>query len=99
MCIRDRVWGYDFYGDERVVDVHVRNIRRVLHDDAARPRIIGTVRGVGYKFLLQPLAQGAAAPPVASPVTQPAEQPAEELAVPPVEESREWPRTPATPGA
>ncbi|MCO5310197.1 MAG: response regulator transcription factor [Austwickia sp.] len=95
----ERVWGYDFYGDERVVDVHVRNIRRVLHDDAARPRIIGTVRGVGYKFLLQPLAQGAAAPPVASPVTQPAEQPAEELAVPPVEESREWPRTPATPGA
>jgi|APMI01.1.fsa_nt_gi DNA-binding response OmpR family regulator len=50
----ERVWGYDFYGDERVVDVHVRNIRRVLRDDAARPRIIGTVRGVGYKFLLQP---------------------------------------------
>lgn len=54
----ERVWGYDFYGDERVVDVHVRNIRRVLRDDAARPRIIGTVRGVGYKFLLQPLGAG-----------------------------------------
>ena len=51
----ERVWGYDFYGDERVVDVHVRNIRRVLRDDAARPRIIGTVRGVGYKFLLPPV--------------------------------------------
>ena len=50
----ERVWGYDFFGDERVVDVHVRNIRRVLGDDAARPRIIGTVRGVGYKFLLHP---------------------------------------------
>lgn len=51
----ERVWGYDFYGDERVVDVHVRSIRRVLGDNAARPRIIGTVRGVGYKFLLRPL--------------------------------------------
>lgn len=50
----ERVWGYDFYGDERVVDVHVRNIRRVLGDDASKPHIIGTVRGVGYKFLLDP---------------------------------------------
>ncbi|GAB79362.1 DNA-binding response regulator, OmpR family, contains REC and winged-helix (wHTH) domain [Austwickia chelonae] len=50
----ERVWGYDFYGDERVVDVHVRNIRRALGDDAAHPRMIGTVRGVGYKFLLRP---------------------------------------------
>ncbi|MFN8098724.1 MAG: response regulator transcription factor [Dermatophilaceae bacterium] len=50
------VWGYDFYGDERVVDVHVRSMRRALGDDAADPRFIGTVRGVGYKFLAQPLA-------------------------------------------
>ncbi|MBW3085186.1 Transcriptional regulatory protein SrrA [Austwickia sp. TVS 96-490-7B] len=50
----ERVWGYDFFGDERVVDVHVRNIRRSLRDQASRPRIIGTVRGVGYKFLLRP---------------------------------------------
>jgi DNA-binding response OmpR family regulator len=48
----EQVWGYDFYGDERVVDVHVRNLRKVLRDDAASPRLIGTVRGVGYKFLL-----------------------------------------------
>ncbi len=48
----ERVWGYDFYGDERVVDVHVRTMRSALGDDAQRPRIIGTVRGVGYKFLL-----------------------------------------------
>lgn len=50
----EEVWGYDFYGDERVVDVHVRGLRRALGDDAADPRIIGTVRGVGYKFLLAP---------------------------------------------
>ena len=48
----ERVWGYDFYGDERVVDVHIRSMRSALGDDANHPRIIGTVRGVGYKFLL-----------------------------------------------
>jgi DNA-binding response OmpR family regulator len=47
----ERVWGYAFFGDERVVDVHIRNLRRALSDDAASPAIIGTVRGVGYKFL------------------------------------------------
>jgi len=45
------VWGYDFYGDERVVDVHIRGMRAALGDDASNPQIIGTVRGVGYKFL------------------------------------------------
>ncbi len=49
------VWGYDFYGDERVVDVHVRSLRHALGDDASDPRVIGTVRGVGYKFLLRPV--------------------------------------------
>jgi DNA-binding response OmpR family regulator len=48
----EKVWGYDFYGDERVVDVHIRNLRKQLADDATAPRVIGTVRGVGYKFLL-----------------------------------------------
>ena len=47
----ERVWGYAFFGDERVVDVHIRNLRRALDDDATSPMIIGTVRGVGYKFL------------------------------------------------
>jgi DNA-binding response OmpR family regulator len=47
----ERVWGYAFFGDERVVDVHIRNLRRSLGDDATSPSIIGTVRGVGYKFL------------------------------------------------
>jgi len=50
----ERVWGYEFFGDERVVDVHIRNLRRVLGDDAAAPAVIGTVRGVGYKFLKEP---------------------------------------------
>jgi DNA-binding response OmpR family regulator len=45
----ERVWGWDFVGDERVVDVHIRNLRRALDDDAADPRWIATVRGVGYK--------------------------------------------------
>jgi DNA-binding response OmpR family regulator len=47
----EKVWGHDFYGDERVVDVHVRGLRSRLGDDAADPHLIGTVRGVGYKFL------------------------------------------------
>jgi DNA-binding response OmpR family regulator len=48
----EKVWGNDFYGDERVVDVHIRGLRKALHDDASSPGLIGTVRGVGYKFLL-----------------------------------------------
>ncbi len=46
-----KVWGYDFFGDERVVDVHIRSIRQALGDSADAPELIGTVRGVGYKFL------------------------------------------------
>lgn len=47
----EQVWGWDFYGDERVVDVHIRAIRKALGDNADAPELIGTVRGVGYKFL------------------------------------------------
>jgi DNA-binding response OmpR family regulator len=47
----EQVWGYDFYGDERVVDVHIRSIRKALGDDASAPELISTVRGVGYKFV------------------------------------------------
>ncbi len=49
-----RVWGFDYFGVDRVIDVHVANIRKALGDDAADPAIIGTVRGVGYRFLLSP---------------------------------------------
>jgi DNA-binding response OmpR family regulator len=50
----ERVWGWDFYGDERVVDVHVRNLRKALSDPADSPRFISTVRGVGYKLTATP---------------------------------------------
>jgi len=50
----ERVWGYDFYGDERVVDVHIRSLRARLGDPAGDPRLIATVRGAGYKFIGSP---------------------------------------------
>jgi DNA-binding response OmpR family regulator len=50
----EKVWGYDFYGDERVVDVHIRSVRARLGDDASDPHLIATVRGVGYKFVGRP---------------------------------------------
>jgi len=50
----ERVWGWDYFGVDRVVDVHVGNIRKALGDDASDPRYIATVRGVGYKFVGQP---------------------------------------------
>lgn len=50
----EQVWGYDFFGDERVVDVHIRSLRARLGDEAANPRLIATVRGVGYKFTGRP---------------------------------------------
>ena len=51
----ERVWGWDFFGDERIVDAHIRNLRNALGDDAADPQVIGTVRGVGYKLVAAPL--------------------------------------------
>ena len=44
----DRVWGQDWYGDEHIVDVHLAHLRHKLGDDAAQPRYLRTVRGVGY---------------------------------------------------
>ena len=46
----EKVWGYDFAGDTRTVDVHVSWLRRKIEDDPAHPRHLVTVRGVGYKF-------------------------------------------------
>jgi DNA-binding response OmpR family regulator len=48
------VWSDDVYTDERVVDVHIRTLRRALGDDATQPTIIDTVRSVGYRFLPVP---------------------------------------------
>ena len=47
----EAVWGYDWEGDPRTVDVHVRRIRRALGDDAEKPRYLHTVHGLGYKFV------------------------------------------------
>lgn len=44
------IWGYDYDGDTRTVDVHVRWLREKLEEDPANPRLIQTVRGVGYCF-------------------------------------------------
>lgn len=46
----EAVWGFDFEGDPRTVDVHVRRIRRALGDPATKPRYLHTVHGLGYKF-------------------------------------------------
>ena len=44
------VWGYDYAGDTRTVDVHIRWLREKLEEDPANPQLIQTVRGVGYVF-------------------------------------------------
>ncbi len=46
----ERVWGYDYYGDTRTVDVHIRHMREKLGEDSSNPRYVETVWGVGYKF-------------------------------------------------
>lgn len=46
----DAVWGPDWVGDDRLVDVHVAHVRRKLGDDPASPRYVSTVRGVGYRM-------------------------------------------------
>jgi len=46
----EQVWGYDYYGDDRVVDVHIGRIRKKVEDDPANPTLIVTVRGAGYRF-------------------------------------------------
>ena len=46
----ERVWGLDFPSTERVVDVHITNLRKKLGDTSDTPRYIETVRGVGYRF-------------------------------------------------
>ncbi len=45
-----RVWGYDYYGDMRIVDAHIRRLRKKVEIDPANPEYVVTVRGLGYKF-------------------------------------------------
>src|SRR5680860_584973 len=46
----EEVWGYEYLGESRVVDVHVANLRKKMADDIGQPTYIRTVRGVGYKL-------------------------------------------------
>jgi DNA-binding response OmpR family regulator len=48
----ERVWGYDYFGDGRLVDVHIRRLRTKIEPDAASPKYLLTVRGTGYKLVL-----------------------------------------------
>jgi DNA-binding response OmpR family regulator len=50
--LRD-VWGYDFFGDDSTVTVHVRRLREKIEPDPAKPRYVTTVWGVGYRFEAQ----------------------------------------------
>ncbi len=50
----EQVWGHDYYGDDRVVDVHIGRIRKKLEEDPANPTLIVTVRGAGYRFEDEP---------------------------------------------
>ena len=46
----DRVWGGDYYGDTKTLDVHIKRLRSKIEDDPANPLLIQTIRGLGYKF-------------------------------------------------
>jgi two-component system alkaline phosphatase synthesis response regulator PhoP len=46
----ESVWGYNYLGDSRLVDVHIANLRKKIGDDPADPQFVRTVRGVGYKL-------------------------------------------------
>lgn len=48
--ILEKVWGYEFIGETRTVDVHIRNIRSKIEADDKNPEYIKTVRGIGYRF-------------------------------------------------
>ena len=49
----ERVWGYDYFGDSRLVDVHVRRLRTKVEMDPANPKYVVTIRGLGYKLKTQ----------------------------------------------
>ena len=46
----DKIWGFDYFGETRTVDVHIRYIRQKIEDDDSKPVYIETVRGIGYRF-------------------------------------------------
>jgi two-component system, OmpR family, alkaline phosphatase synthesis response regulator PhoP len=46
----EQLWGYDYLGDTRTVDVHMRRLRQKIEEDPANPRLLKTIHGIGYKF-------------------------------------------------
>ena len=46
----DRVWGFDYVGDTKTLDVHIKRLRSRIETDPARPELITTIRGLGYRF-------------------------------------------------
>lgn len=46
----DKIWGYEYLGETRTVDVHIRHLRQKIEADDKNPKIIETIRGVGYRF-------------------------------------------------
>ncbi|MGC2484816.1 MAG: response regulator transcription factor [Acidimicrobiales bacterium] len=48
----EHVWGYDYFGDSRLVDVHIRRLRMKIEPDPASPTYLVTVRGTGYKLVI-----------------------------------------------
>ena len=46
----DKIWGYEFIGETRTIDVHIRYLRKKIEDDDKNPRFIETIRGIGYRF-------------------------------------------------
>ena len=60
-ALLDKVWGYDYFGDGRLVDVHVRRLRTKVEADPANPRHVVTVRGLGYRLQTRTKAAGSVA--------------------------------------
>lgn len=50
----EQVWGYNYYGDARTVDVHIRHLREKIEEDPGNPQLVITVWGTGYKFREEP---------------------------------------------
>ena len=46
----DRIWGSDYFGDTKTLDVHIKRLRTHIEEDPSNPRLITTIRGVGYRF-------------------------------------------------
>lgn len=46
----DKIWGYEYIGETRTVDVHIRHLRQKIEDDDKNPEFIDTIRGIGYRF-------------------------------------------------